>query len=202
MAARGEPLPTRRELERIWALADQGDDAALNRLGEINARVGRLMNQRMRTLEKAGETGDAYKLIVEKSGGKRFSQAKTGDAGYLYMQADKALKAYHYKETTLTSINEVSRERTTSLLQTAQILDEGEMATIEQTKRMNAFFKSGYWKNNRRYFSSGGLEKVADVVANGGTEYEELMQAIRDYNYKMANPYEPLAPWIDFGENE
>ena len=69
------------QLETIAARAAAGDNAALSELGKYNEKIGRRMNQRMRELEKAGKTGDAYKRIQESlGGGTRFSQARTGSA--------------------------------------------------------------------------------------------------------------------------
>lgn len=184
-------------LETIAARAAAGDNAALSELGKYNEKIGRRMNQRMRELEKAGKTGDAYKRIQESlGGGTRFSQARTGSAEQLYRSARDAQRALGYKETTLSAINEVDQKTTTAIFEKLGVKMGPKGATKAQTDRMNRFFESNYWKNNKKYFASEELEGIADTVAEGGDDYAELMDSISAW-IEGDDPFELVADWIE-----
>lgn len=185
------------KLEAIAARAAAGDSAALSELGKYNEKIGRRMNQRMRELEHAGKTGDAYQRIKESlGGGTRFSQARTGSAEQLYRSARDAQRALGYKETTLSGIMEVDQKTTTAIFKKLGIETGPKGATKAQTDRMNRFFESNYWKNNKKYFSSEELEGIADTIAEGGDDYAELMDSISTW-IDGDDPFEPVADWIE-----
>ena len=185
------------EVEDIAAAAAGGDNAALSRLGELNRRVGRMMNERMRKLEKAGETGDAYKRIQElNEGNTRFSTAKTGTAEDLFRNLESAMKAAGYKESTLGGISEVNQQTATSIFRHFGILGQNQEATRAQATRLSDFFKSDYWKTNKRSFTSDDLENIADVVKAGGEDYEALMDSIQSWDPE--DPFGAVENWMEF----
>lgn len=185
------------QLTEIAARAAAGDNAALSELGKYNEKIGRRMNQRMREMEHAGKTGDAYKRIQESlGGGTRFSQARTGSAEQLYRSARDTQRALGYKETTLSGIMEVDQKTTTAIFKKLGIETGPRGATKAQTDRMNRFFESNYWKNNKKYFASEELEGIADTIAEGGDDYAELMDSISAW-MDGDDPFEPVADWIE-----
>lgn len=185
------------QLKTIAARAAAGDNAALSELGKYNEKIGRRMNQRMRELEKAGKTGDAYKRIQESlGGGTRFSQARTGSAEQLYRSALDSQRALGYKETTLSDIFEVDQKTTTAIFKKLGVEMGPKGATKAQTDRLNRFFESNYWKNNKKYFASEELEGIADTIAEGGDDYAELMDSISAW-IDGDDPFEPVANWIE-----
>ena len=189
-------LPSVDYIKDLAARAAGGDNTALQELGERNRSISRMMNERMRKLEKAGETGDAYKRIVELNDNKtRFSTAKTGDAEHLYDNLMSAMKAAGYKESTLGGISEVSQQTTTSLFRHFGLLGEGEEASKAETQRMNEFFKSDYWKANRSLYDSDGLEDLAGPI-KAGDDFNEIMSRIQTWDSK--NPFAVLDDWLDF----
>lgn len=185
------------QLETIAARAAVGDNAALFELGKYNEKIGRRMNQRMRELEKAGKTGDAYKRIQESlGGGTRFSQAHTGSAEQLYRSALETQRALCYKETTLSDIARVDQKTTTAIFEKLGIETGPKGATKAQTDRLNRFFESEYWKNNKKYFSSDDLTGIAETVAEGGDDYADLMDSISEW-MDGDDPFEPVVDWIE-----
>lgn len=185
------------QLKEIAARAAAGDNAALSELGKYNEKIGRRMNQRMREMEHAGKTGDAYKRIQESRGGAtRFSQARTGSAEQLYRSARDAQRALGYNETTLSGIMEVDQKTTTAIFEKLGVEMGPKGATKAQTDRMNRFFESNYWKNNKKYFASEELEGIADTVAEGGDDYAGLMDSISAW-IEGDDPFEPVADWIE-----
>ena len=186
------------QLERLAARAAGGDDAALRDLGKYNEKLGRRMNQRMRELERAGKTGDAYKRIEENLGGKtRFSQARTGSAEQLFRDAQKAQRALLYKETTLSDIATVDKKTTQAIFDKLGIETGPGGVTRAQVNRMNSFFTSGYWKENQKNFTSKGLEQIAELTAEGGETFSEFMEGI-DAWISGDDMFEPLEGWVDF----
>ena len=185
------------QLETIAARAAAGDNAALSELGKYNEKIGRRMNQRMREMEHAGKTGDAYQRIKDSMGGAtRFSQARTGSAEQLYRSARDAQRALGYKETTLSGIMEVDQKTTTAIFKKLGIETGPRGATKAQTDRMNRFFEANYWKNNKKFFSSEELEGIADTIAEGGDDYAELMDSISAW-MDADDPFELVADWIE-----
>lgn len=189
-------LPSVDYIQDLAARAAGGDNTALQELGERNRSISRMMNERMRKLEKAGETGDAYQRIVELNDGKtRFSTAKTGSAEALYDNIMDAMKAAGYKESTLGGISEISQQTTTSLFQHFGLIGPGETATKAQTQRMNEFFKSDYWKANRSLYDSDGVGEIAGAI-KAGNDFDDIMQSIQTWD--PDNPYAALEDWIEF----
>ena len=185
------------QLKDIAARAAAGDNAALSELGKYNEKIGRRMNQRMREMEHAGKTGDAYKRIKESlGGGTRFSQERTGDAEHLYRTALQAQRALGYKETTLSDIFDVDQRTTTAIFKKFGIEMGPNGATRAQVNRLNRFFESNYWKNNKKYFSTDDMTGIMDTVAEGGDDYGELMDSISAW-MEGDDPFEPVEAWIE-----
>lgn len=185
-------------LEDLAERASFGDNAALEELGKYNETIGRRMNQRMRELEKAGKTGDAYQRIKESLGGRtRFSQAHTGSAEQLMRDVQQAQRALGYKETTLTGIAEVDKKTTQAIFDRLGIETGPDGVTKAQVERMNSFFTSGYWKENRKNFSSKGLEQIAELAAEGGDTFAEFMEGL-DAWVSGGDMFEPLEGFIEF----
>lgn len=185
------------QLKEIAARASAGDNAALSELGRYNEKIGRRMNQRMREMEHAGKTGDAYKRIQESlGGGTRFSQARMGDSEHLYRTALQAQRALGYKETTLSDIFDVDQRTTTDIFKKFGIEMGPNGATKAQVNRLNRFFESNYWKNNKKYFSTDDMTGIMDTVAEGGDDYGELMDSISTW-MDRDDPFEPVEAWLD-----
>ena len=191
-------LPSVNYVEDLAARAAGGDDTAITQLGELNYKVSRMMNERMRKMEKAGETGDAYKRIEDMIGSTRFSTTRGADGNIegMYENLRNAMKAAGYKESTLGGIAEVERSTATTLFQHFGIIGPGETASRAQTKRLSDFFKSDYWKNNKKSFSSGDVENLADVISAGGEDYTALMESIQSWDEK--DPFAAVERWLEF----
>lgn len=193
-------LPSVRHIERLAYQAEFGDEAALKELGSINAKLGRMMNQRLRTLEKAGETTDVYQRISYNldQDRPRFSQAKTGSAEHLRRSALQSLRAAGYEKSTLTGIREARQENIQSLFESLGVIEEGETVDKQTVDRMNRFFKSDYWKQNRRYFASGGLSDVADLAADATSEtFDAFIEDIDNFNQESPW-YQKIDKWVAF----
>lgn len=157
-------LPTNDYIDQLALEAEEGSDAALAELGKLAGKLGRQANQRMRRLEQAGKTGDAYKRILEDlDGKKRFSQAKTGSAEGLRRNIEKALSALRRKESTIAGIKEVDRKTVESVFETLDKMPEGGL-TDQQINDFNRFLENKAWPSIKRVFGSDALKQIADMV--------------------------------------
>ena len=80
MARRGY-IPTTQEIEGIYQKAIAGDQDAIAQLGDLNNRLSKRANERMRDIERQGLDGtSAYNAakywISEQTGGEYFSQSR------------------------------------------------------------------------------------------------------------------------------
>lgn len=191
-------LPTLDSLERLAMRAASGDADALRELGNTSERLARTANKRMRRLEKAGKTGDAYKRISDSIGGKtRFSQAHTGSAEQLYRNAQKSLAALEYKESTLSGIKEVNKETAESIFNHFGMLEDGQELTQTQVNKFNRFLESKAWPDVKKVFGSDALQMVADMVLNEDPDYEEMILAMNEWAEQEADDRASLFAVMD-----
>lgn len=190
-------LYTNKELNELAQKAFD-DPAALAELGAINAKLARAANQRLRRLEAAGKTGDAYKRIQESipGGGRRFSQAKTGSVEGLMKNINETQAALRQKESTLSGIKEVDRETVTSIFNKFGY-DE---PTAGQVRAFNSFLENKAWPEIKRVMGSDVLRQIADMVVNNEdisdmldsfTEWAETPEEDRDDIFTM------MEGWIE-----
>lgn len=191
-------IPSLGTLEDLATRAAGGDNEALRRLGKESERLNRALNQRMRTLEKAGKTGDAYKLIKEAFGGKtRGSQARTGSAEQLFRNARSAASALGYKESTLGGIREVDTKTANKV---AQHFGHKEPLTKSQVDNLNKFMASDAWKEMVKVFGSDSptAGDAVDLILNGEDELRDaFMEAISGYD-DHGNIFDTLDGFVDF----
>ena len=159
-------LPTNDYIDALALRAEEGDIEARAELGALSETLGRRANQRMRRMEQAGKTGDAYMRIVEDLEGKtRFSQASTGSAEGLRRNIEKALSALRRKESTLSGIKEVDRKTVENVFVTLDKMPE-EGLSDKQINDFNRFLENKAWPSIKRVFGSDALKQVADMVLN------------------------------------
>lgn len=189
-------LPTNDYIDQLALEAEEGSDAALTELGKLAGKLGRRANQRMRQLEQAGKTGDAYKRIVEYLGGKnRFSQAKTGSAEGLRRNIEKALSALRRKESTIAGIKEVDRKTVKSIFETLGKTPPGGV-TDKMIRDFNRFLENKAWPSIKRVFGSDALEQVADMVLNG----DEIDDMLAEFSAWAETPEDERGSVFDLVE--
>lgn len=154
-------VPTIKEIRELGGRAAFGDNEALQELGKLAERMARAANTRLRRLEAAGKTGDAYQRAKEiLGGGKRFPQARTGSAEQLGENLEKATSFLRKKESTISGIREVDKK-------TAQTFLGRDDVTQKDVNRLNRIFESKAWPELKKNFSSSDLqEKVQDLILN------------------------------------
>lgn len=151
------------------------DPQALAELGGIASKQARAINQRLRRLEAAGKTGDAYKRILDSipGGGRRFSQAKTGAVDGLFKNIMETQAALRQKESTLSGIREVDRKTVEEIFRHPKIglmqYDEKGREirlTDQQINNFNKFLESKSWPAIHRSYGSDALRVISEMVLN------------------------------------
>lgn len=168
-------------IEELEALASRAvtDDSALADLGELNSRLARAANQRLRALEKAGETGDARAWLIRQTGKARLSQAKTGGAEFLLRQARQAADFLRRKESSLAGVYEVQKKMIGSLQKSSKF---GAMMGKAGKHRFTEFLKTDAFKELKKFV---GSDVIYDIMR--GAENDSL-QALEDaYNAYLEN---------------
>ena len=178
-------IPTNDQLEALASRAAMGDNAALDELGALNERIGRMANNRMRRLEKAGKTGDAYKRIGNTLGMERprFSQAHTGSAESLFQSARTAAAALRQKETTLSGIKEVDVKTVDSVLDAFG--KNADSYTQKQKLQIADFLKTDAWKQLKSLYGSEALEAITDAALDD--DFEEALNAFAEFDVEMSD---------------
>lgn len=178
-------IPTNDQLEALASRAAMGDNAALDELGALNERIGRIANNRMRRLEKAGKTGDVYKRIGNTLGmdRPRFSQAHTGSAESLFQSARTAAAALRQKETTLSGIKEVDIKTVDSVLDAFG--KNADSYTQKQKLQIADFLKTGAWKQLKSLHGSEALDAITDAALDD--DFEEALNAFAEFDVEMSD---------------
>lgn len=179
-------IPTNDQLEALASRAAMGDNAALDELGVLNERLGRMANNRMRRLEKAGKTGDAYKRIGNTLGmdRPRFSQAHTGSAESLFQSARTAAAALRQKETTLSGIKEVDIKTVDSVLEAFG--KNADSYTQKQKLQIADFLKTDAWNQLKSlYYGSEALDAITDAALDD--DFEEALNAFAEFDVEMSD---------------
>ena len=186
------------EMENLATRAASGDNEALAELGREAEKMGRALNQRMRTLEKAGKTGDAYKRIEKSLGRSRASQARTGSAEQLFRNWKASAKGLGYKESTLSGIKEVD---TKTANRVAQAFGHKEPLTADQVNKMNRFLGSKAFDEMRRTFGSKdqAVQDSVDIILSEQDDLQEdFIDAIEEYDSDEDNIFDLLDGYVDF----
>lgn len=191
-------IPTNDQLEALASRAAMGDNAALDELGALNERIGRIANNRMRRLEKAGKTGDAYKRIGNTLGmdRPRFSQAHTGSAESLFESARTAAAALRQKETTLSGISDVDIKTVDGILE--HFGKNPADYTKEQKLNVADFLKTDAWKSLKNLYKSDALNEITDQALND--DFEEAVQAFEEWNENEMDIVELGDMYFDFDQ--
>lgn len=178
-------IPTNDQLEALASRAAMGDNAALDELGALNERIGRMANNRMRRLERAGKTGDAYKRIANTVGMEkpRFSQAHTGSAESLFQSARTTAAALRQKETTLSGIKEVDVKTVDSVLDAFG--KNADSYTQKQKLQIADFLKTDAWKQLKSLYGSEALEAITDAALDD--DFEEALNAFAEFDVEMSD---------------
>ena len=167
-------LPSTEELERLAARAVT-DDKALQELGKLNERLARAANQRIRELEKRGETGDAYQWLIRQTGKNRLSQAKTGGAEYLLRKATAAKNFLKRKESTISGIRAIQKQTAKSIAKRYGLSG----LKGHSIQRFNDFLKTDAFPELKKFLGSDIIRDLMEGAQENSLD--DLLGAYEQY---------------------
>lgn len=167
-------LPSTEELERLAARAVT-DDKALQELGKLNERLARTANQRIRELEKRGETGDAYQWLIRQTGKNRLSQAKTGGAEFLLRQATAAKNFLKRKESSISGIRAIQKQTANSIAKRYGLSG----LKGHSLQRFNDFLKTDAFSELKKFLGSDIIRDLMEGAQENSLD--DLLGAYEQY---------------------
>lgn len=212
-------IPTTQEINDLALKAYNGDEAASQELADLNNRIAKRANERMRDLERKGLSGTAAynraKGFIQDAdfgaaGRNYFSQSRKltpDDAAENIINASTFLRSQ-----TSTSAGEMSRrdEIWNSLID-HNVIDIAEHDPDEYRRRFMDFLNTNAWKDIKKfmYTEGSGILKDAGEAIQNGAKIEDLTRAFKDYergadtdlmeiwdNWTSADKYYRSGEWI------
>lgn len=213
MARRGY-IPTSQEVEGIYEKAIAGDQDALAELGELNNKLSKRANERMRDIERQGLDGtSAYNAakywISEQTGGEYFSQSRKLSPDEL-METIEASSNYLRSQTSTAAGEQRRRKNITDRLDDMGFFEDVEGDRADVKKQLLEFFDTGAWNDIRRNNKGGTKEVVLEAIdaLQNGALVGDLKRAFKDFqrgadtdyiemweNWTSANMYYQKGAW-------
>lgn len=186
MAKRGY-IPTTQEIEGIYNAAMQGDQDALQQLGDINNRISKRANERMRDIERQGLEGTAaYNRakywISEQTGAEYFSQSRKLSPDEL-VETIEAASDYLRAQTSTAAGERKRRSQITDKLDQMGFFEDVEGNKADVKKDLLDFFDTNAWADIRKHNKGGTNEVVMQAIdaLQNGALVGDLKRAFKDF---------------------
>ena len=190
MARKGY-IPTAQEIDRLAEAAAAGDQSAIEELGNINNRLAKRANERMRDIERKGLEGTAAynraKYFIQEQDfgtGEYFSQSKKLDPDDLILNIQNA--SQYLRSQTSTAAGEIQRRK--DIID--KLADRGHIKLPDDSddiegfkKKFLEFLDSNAWDDIKKHMyaaGSGMLGDAAEAIQNGAN-VNDLLRAFKDY---------------------
>lgn len=182
-------IPTTQYINSLAEKAAAGDPAAISELGDLNNRIAKRANQRMRDIEAKGLEGTAaynrakYFLQNQDFGtGQYFSQSRKLDADDAALNLINATQ--YLRSQTSTAAGEMRRRA-----DIVDRLEEGDWIEIPEEdpttfkRKFLDFLDSNAWDDIKKhmYATNSGLLQDAGEAIQNGAKLGDLMRAFKDY---------------------
>lgn len=210
-------IPTSQEVDRLYQSATSGDAAALQELGDLNNKLAKRANERMRDLERQGLEGTAaynrakYYIQDQDFGkGDYFSQSRKLDPDDLLMNIDN-VSEYLRAETSTSAGERKRRQNISDSLENKGFFDDVAPEDVNDAKKqLLDFFDTDAWEDIRKHNKGGTNEMVAEAVEaiENGALLGDLKRAFKDFqrgadtdyieiweNWTSANQYYKSGGW-------
>lgn len=210
-------IPTSQEVDRLYQRATSGDNAALQELGDLNNKLAKRANERMRDIERQGLKGTAaynrakYYIQDQDFGkGDYFSQSRKLDPDDLLMNIDN-VSEYLRAETSTSAGERKRRQNISDSLENKGFFDDVAPEDVNDTKKqLLDFFDTDAWEDIRKHNKGGTNEMVAEAVEaiENGALLGDLKRAFKDFqrgadtdyieiweNWTSANQYYKSGGW-------
>lgn len=216
-------IPTSQEVDRLYQRATSGDAAALQELGDLNNKLAKRANERMRDLERQGLEGTAaynrakYYIQDQDFGrGEYFSQSRKLDPDDLLMNIDN-VSEYLRAETSTGAGERRRRQNISDSLENKGFFDDVAPEDVNNTKKqLLDFFDTDAWEDIRKHNKGGTNEMVAEAVEaiENGALLGDLKRAFKDFqrgadtdyieiweNWTSANQYYKSGGWHELKQH-
>lgn len=210
-------IPTSQEVDRLYQRATSGDIAALQELGDLNNKLAKRANERMRDIERQGLEGTAaynrakYYIQDQDFGkGEYFSQSRKLDPDDLLINIDN-VSEYLRAETSTSAGERRRRQNISDSLENKGFFDDVAPEDVNDTKKqLLDFFDTDAWEDIRKHNKGGTNEMVAEAVEaiENGALLGDLKRAFKDFqrgadtdyieiweNWTSANQYYKSGGW-------
>lgn len=188
MARKGS-IPTSQELEVLYNKASSGNTDALRELGDLNNRIAKRANERMRDIERKGLEGTAAynraKYAISESdylSGEYFSQSRRLDLDDMLDNIQNA--SMYLRSQTSMAAGEIKRRK--DIIDT--LADRGHLDIPEDDpegfkKKFLDFLDSNAWDDIKKhmYAAGSGMLKEASEAIQNGANVNDLLRAFKDY---------------------
>ena len=186
MAKRGY-IPSMQEIERLYDAASSGNTAALQELGDLNNKLSKRANERMRDIERQGLDGTAaYNRakywISEQTGGEYFSQSRKLSPDEL-METLQASSEYLRAQTSTAAGERKRRKSITDKLDDMGFFEDIEGDTTDVKSDLLQFFDTDAWSDIRKHNKGGTNEVVLQAIdaLQNGALVGDLKRAFKDF---------------------
>ena len=212
-------IPTTQYIRDLAEKAESGDQDAYKELGDLNNRLAKRANERMRYMERKGMEGTgAYKIAkyniqtTAQDTGKTdyFSQSRKLDPGQL-MDNLTNVSTFLESQTSTVRGEEKRREKIVDTLVDRGYIDPDIAETPKFKKKFLEFLSSEGWEGIKRNIGTARevLNGAAEAIRNGA-KLSDLSRAFRDYqrqtdlntdmfeiwdNWKSAKTYYRAGSW-------
>lgn len=190
MARKGY-IPTAQELDLLYDRADKGDKAALKEFGDLNNRIAKRANERMRDIERKGLEGtaayDRAKYFIQNQdfgSGDYFSQSRKLDADDLMLNIQNA--SQYLRSQTSTAAGEMKRRA--NIID--KLADRGHIDLPDDPDAIDGFKKkflqfldSNAWDDIKKhmYATGSGMLKEASEAIRNGANVTDLLRSFKDF---------------------
>lgn len=191
MAKKGY-IPTTQELGDLYAKVESGDTDALRQLGDLNNRLAKRANERMRDIERKGLEGtEAYNRAkywlsseADFSGNDYFSQSRKLDPEDAIANIEAA--SSYLRAQTSTAAGEMKRRSNiVEGLEAGGFFDDlaDEVPVDQVKKQLLDFFDTDAWSDIRKNNRGGTNVLVAEAVdaLSSGALIGDLKRAFKDF---------------------
>ena len=196
-------IPTAQEIDALYNRAMEGDANARDQLGELNNRIAKRANERMRNIERQGMEGTAAynraKYRLGEEGREYFSQSRKIDPDELVENLEAATE-YLRSQTSTAAGERARRKSIADSLEDQGFFDDIDSdVPIETLKKdLMDFFDTDAWEDIRKHNRGGTnvlVQEATEALANGA-KIGDLKRAFRDFQRGADTDYiEIWANW-------
>lgn len=188
MARKGS-IPTTQYIDDLASRAESGDQEAIDELGNLNNRLAKRANERMRDIERKGLEGtQAYnraKYFIQNQDfgpGEYFSQSRKLDPEEAALNLKNV--AIYLRSQTSTAAGELKRRRDIiDKLADNGYLDVPDEDPAEFKRKFLDFLDTNAWEDIKKhmYATNAGMLKDAGEAIQNGAKLGDLTRAYKDY---------------------